>query len=83
MINEPLYDKEGKVQPYGISSFRRDLLQSVVTEYRGRALEAMVNEFPELAEFIENQAEAEGILLSGGMPENPEVLEERFELPMR
>ena len=74
------YDRNAERQPYGISDFRRDLLQADVAEYREEALSAMADEFPELEDLIERQLEVEDELNAGGMPANPELLNEQFDI---
>lgn len=79
-IDSPEYDRKGERQPYGISDFRRDLLQSVVTEYRQEALDVMSELYPEMQELIDRQIEVEDELMEGGMPADREVLNERFDI---
>ena len=74
------YDRNAERQPYGISDFRRDLLQADVAEYREEALSVMAEEFPELEDLIERQLEVEDELNAGGMPANPELLNEQFDI---
>ena len=83
MIMEQDYDREGKRLAYGISSFRKDQLQSIVTDYKKAALEEMMRLYPEAALEIEKAMEVDATLKSGEMPPagDMETRSDRIELP--
>lgn len=82
MINSPLYDKAGKRQPYGVSDFRRDLLNSTLNKYKGLATRELIKKLPHLEDVLRGDAKVLSELMRGNMPENTDRLDERLDFQL-
>lgn len=82
VIQSPIFDKEGKRQPYGVSDFRRSLLNNELNKFKGLALGELIKKLPHLEDTLRKDAEVEAELLQGNMPQNYERLDERLEFKL-